>query len=349
MSLTKQLRDRRSVWTFLVPIEHLTLTSAVDFEYRVNRVTFIAASALPRRRRRFGLPRTISFLRNRPHSSLNAFFDRAQTFATLRQSGTLADVEQQVLPIIREELALLTLSQLGFAKRRMMGAPMISMEIPSGRREYLVLDSRDDAWSQTFDRVGRYHTLRLEQSWLKFQRSSFFPGLLRIIRGQTAASANWVADIRTAAILVGQSQVSTDLAQAFLWNVIALERLLAQRGDTYTEVLPRRAEAFLGWVGYWKVSKFADRIKEIYRKRSALVHAGDRESIKVEDLFFTDDLMANLLLNLVLHTRQFPTKDAVVEFAERVEAERILGVRPRVRPRTLRFWHRRYSAADMAL
>lgn len=349
MGSPRDFRERRSEWTFLVPIEKLELTAAVNFEYRIDRVTFIDGKALARRRRRFGMPHTVAFLRNRRTAPLNAFFAQAKTLAVVRQTGKLADVEERVLRLIRDELTLLALSQLGFSKRRTMGVPTIATELPSGQREYLVLDTKDDAWSQSFARVGKYHRLILDERWAHFQKSSFFVPLLRLLRGRTGAASAWVDDIRTAALLVGQSQASTDLAQAFLWNVIALERLLARQGDTYTEVLPQRAEAFLGWVGYWQMGRFNARIKDVYRKRSGLVHAGQREAIEPSDLLFMDDLMANLLLNLVLHTRQFPTKSAVVDFAKRVEAERILGVKPRARPKTLRFWHRRYSADDLAL
>lgn len=52
---------------------------------------------------------------------------------------------------------------------------------------------------------------------------------------------------------------------------------------------------------------------------------------------FTDHLLLNLLSNLVAFPRLFRSKDAVVEFSEKVEAERILGAKPRVRPKDLRF------------
>ena len=46
----------------------------------------------------------------------------------------------------------------------------------------------------------------------------------------------------------------------------------------------------------------------------------------------------NVLMNLVSHPKLFSSKDAFVEFSEKVEAQRTLGVtRPRVRPKTLRF------------
>jgi hypothetical protein len=277
---------------------------------------------------------------------LNAFFSKYRTFATLRLSGPLGEVNHSALALIRDELALLTLSQLGYAKRQMMGVPTISYEYPAATRSHLALNSKSAEWIHSSSAVGRIHKLTLDERWKTFQRSSFFPGLLRVLRGTAAIDKSWSADIKTAGLLIGQSQGSTDLPQAFLLNMIAFERLLTSQGDTYTEALPARTEAFLGWVSHWKTGRFSDRIRDVYKKRSAFVHAGRRDVIEPNDLYFIDDLLLNLLINIVTHTKLFPTKTAVTEFAKRVDAERLLGVRPRVRQKTLQYLERRYYPGD---
>jgi len=147
--------------------------------------------------------------------------------------------------------------------------------------------------------------------------------------------------------MVGQSQCSNDLAQAFLWNMIVLEMLLTERGDKYPEILPKRIEAFLGWVGYWSVDNYEQRIKDVYKKRCRFVHDGNRDQIEVSDLLFTDDLLLNLLANLVTHPKVFSSKDDVIKFADKVEAEHTLGINTKVRPKTLRFFSHSYTDEDL--
>ncbi len=122
--------------------------------------------------------------------------------------------------------------------------------------------------------------------------------------------------------------------------MVVLEMLLTRQEGGLRDTLPRRAEALLGWVDLWEFENYEARIREAYGKRNALLHSGKRDSITERDLAFTDHLVLNLLLNLVGNPRLFGSKDDVVRFSERVEAERVLGVRPRVRPRNLRLVRR---------
>ena len=79
-----------------------------------------------------------------------------------------------------------------------------------------------------------------------------------------------------------------------------------------------------------------------------LVHTGDTTRITRRHLLFTDDLLFNLLYNLVANVRRFSSKEKVIEFAKMVEAERLLGITPKVRPRNLRFFSRSYTKQDLA-
>jgi hypothetical protein len=250
------------------------------------------------------------------------------------------------LALIRDELALLNLSKLGYAKRSQIASPSISRERPTGSRSYLILRTDGKAWSQPNQAVGNLGALRLDGVWKRFHEKGFFHTLIRIIRGEIHVSKAWRRDLRNAAILVGQSQTSSDVPQAFLWNMIALELLLTEQGDKYSEELPARAEAFLGWIGFWGQENFAERIREVYTKRSAFVHAGRRDLITRQDLFFTDDLLFNILINIIGHHRLFKDKTDVVSFSKRVQAEHLLGVNAKVRPKSLRFLRRFYSEKD---
>src|SRR5690606_20271832 len=107
------------------------------------------------------------------------------------------------------------------------------------------------------------------------------------------------------------------------------------RTDKLSEALPARVEAFIGWSQDWQVSDYEGRIRELYQKRSTVVHRGARDAVSMVDVLFSDELIVNVLMNIVRHPSLFGSKAKVVEFSEKVRAERLLGVRPRVRPKTL--------------
>ena len=110
-------------------------------------------------------------------------------------------------------------------------------------------------------------------------------------------------------------------------------------------MLPKRAESLLGWVllsdepetTLWKAGKYEAQIRDVYKKRNRLLHQGKRDGITDRDVAFTDHLLINLLSNLVAFPKLFRSKDALVEFSENVEEERIREVTPSVRPKDLRF------------
>jgi hypothetical protein len=274
------------------------------------------------------------------------FFEGRETFGIVRDTGTLDKLNPVVFRRARDELAILAVSQLGYSRRKWMAVPAMAGERPAVKHSYLAINANDSSWSQSSSIVSALEPLILNEQWLRFHEGLFFFDLVRILRGGHAVTKEWHRDLWNAAVLIGQSQTSMDVPQAFLWNMIALELLLTRQTDAYLDALPARAEAFLGWVGYWQLAKFDERIRDVYKKRCALVHRGHREAIAPADLLFTDDLILNLLLNIVNHIALFPSKDAIADFSEKVRAERLLGARPKVRPKTLRFISRRYRDAD---
>jgi hypothetical protein len=268
------------------------------------------------------------------------------TFALLRHTGKPDELAKRCLRLLKEELDILASSQLGYGKRRFNAHPSLKGDQNTGRISYLFLDPNSPARLYSNQLTGKYMQLDLSNSWKRHHQKTFFFKLLDILNGQITVPDTWRDYLKQAVIMIGQSQCSNDLAQAFLWNMIVLEMLLAEQGDRYPEILPKRIEAFLGWVGYWSVNEYEQRIKDVYKKRCKFVHDGKRDQIEVSDLLFTDDLLLNLLANLVSHPKVFSSKDEVIKFADKVEAEHTLGIKPRVRPKTLRFFSRTYTEED---
>ncbi len=98
----------------------------------------------------------------------------------------------------------------------------------------------------------------------------FFSRLLDVLDKRIKVHGSWRQDLKRAAILIGKSLNSNDVSMSFLYNMIALERLLTTRGDKYAEALPERIERYrLDWV----LELIAMRIVfGIYKKRSEFVH-----------------------------------------------------------------------------
>jgi len=82
-----------------------------------------------------------------------------------------------------------------------------------------------------------------------------------------------------------------------------IESLLTKQGHKYTDILPRRIEAFIGWVGYWDDNSYNARIKSVYLNRCQYVHDGNDSHIEIKNL------LLNILLNLLSHHKIFNSKE----------------------------------------
>lgn len=333
--INQNVNEENGTWIFLVPINNLELTNGINFEFTVKKVTFVDARKLPYIRRRLGIPEKISVIRK--SKLFDGFFNENKTFATFRLTGTIKDLKEKFFQLTREELTLMSLSQLGFSRRKTIKYLSVSQEHPTGKSSCLFLNTRNKHKQISFSLVGNPFPLSLDGTWKNIAKNFFYFDLIRILKGEVQISRSWKNDLYNASIFAGQSQNSVDIPQAFLWNMIALELLLTKQGDKYGDALPTRVEAFLGWTGFWEKDNYLSRIREIYEKRCLLVHRGDRDCISLRDLQFTDDLLLNLLTNLVKHINFFNSKKDIIDFSKKVEAEHILGIKPRVRPKTMTF------------
>jgi hypothetical protein len=322
-------------WVYVVPIDGVILTEAVDYEFRIKHMVLVHRSKMARIRGRLGISQRLSKLRKSRWS--DGVLEASEVYAVVRTGGTPDVARKRCRRIVRQELALLAVSQLGYDSRSSRAFPSIHGEGARGAIEDLLIESPAGRTLPTVLLTGKLGDIALHGHWLRFQRETFFLGLLQIIRGKSEASPAWARDIERACVLLGQSLCSTNAAAAFLLNMIALEALFVGKQGKFRENLPRVAEAFLGWTGFWLTKRYPERIQEIYAKRTGFVHWADGEPITGSDVEFTDLLLFHLIWNLVEHIRLFPTRKAVVEFSKKVEAEHLLGIRSRVRPRTLRY------------
>lgn len=332
-------------WSFVVPIGNLVLGDIVGRELRVNRVIFVDRDKLPYVRRRLGFYFRVSELDRRKDNS--NFFKKANTYAIVRHTGCPQQVESACLKILREELAMLNLSYLGYAKRKQVSFPAIVGEHRINTFGFVLTNPKTSATVAVSKSAVNPNGLLLDGRWALSRSARTFKSLIKIFSKSVKVSPEWKEDLRKASILVGEGLKSEDRAMSFLKNVIALETMLTVRGDKVADTLSTRAKAFLGWVGFWDTEKFEQRIERIYQKRNALVHSGDKYGVDPEDLIFTDDLLYNLIANLVSFPGVFGSKKKIVDFSEKVEAERILGLPSKVRPKGLSFSRSLYREKDL--
>ncbi len=346
MTSVHEIQLENGTWLFLAPVSGLELSEYVNYEYKLDKVTFISSARLAQRRKRLGFSQKISELKNRAGGLIKDFFSEEKTYATLRLQGTGEELKEQFLKIVREELAILSLSQLGYSRRRYNSSLAMSREYSPSKIRCLLLNTDNNTWTQLNETTGKIQPLLLERRWSNFSKKIFFYNLVQIISGKTRVSKSWRNTIRNASILAGQSQCSSDLPQAFLWNMIAIEMLLTQQGDKYSDSLPERTESFIGWASGWGVQNYEEKIRKVYKKRCGFVHDGNRESIETQDVLFTDDLLLNVIINIVRHPEVFYSKKQLIHFSEKIKAEHLLGIKGKTRPQTFRYLNPNYSEED---
>jgi len=343
------LKSHDSSWVFVAPIFGVELTEHVDNELRIERTNFISADRLRRIRDRLGIKkRFIKKIDNRDNvvSGIDDYMRKHDTFAVLRKGGKPEEIQAECYRRVQDEVAILALSQLHFKKRRFTGFIGLAGEHNRSASSHIFLDSQKTHSIISHQLLRSPQTLTLDEDWKTFQNKTFFFRLIRILNGKVNVAPGWRQDLRRAAILIGKSINSNDIATAFLWNMISLELLTTHQGDSYSTALPKRIGALLGWHPKWESEDYEDKIQRIYRRRCEYVHDGDNSKISKDALLFTDKLVFNVLWNLVEHSNHFGSKNEFIEFADKVEARETLGYQ-RLKHPQLKFADIQYTKKDI--
>lgn len=324
-------------WVYISPVYNLEISDEIKGEIKIGRVIFVNSRKLPYIRKRLGLPAVISKLGKNTAN----FFSESKTYAILKFKGIPDKMLRSCKQTVEEAISVLSFSQLGYCSRR----NNCQFGLTKTRQVLRTYVLKTNIFKGTLNAsvVSKVLPLHLNKDWQNFHRSFFFFDLVKLISTKSKIQQKWKDTIIRSSIMIGKSMQSRDLEYCFLWNMIVIEMLLTEQGDKYSESLPERAEAFLGWVGYWKEKNFSQKINILYRKRCRFVHDGNSKNITPTDVQFTDDLVFNLLWNIVHHINIFKTKKSIIDFSEKVKAEKILGIESSVQPRTLKFFNRDYD------
>jgi hypothetical protein len=337
--MARAIQNQDGMWVFFIaPINKLILTPAIKEEIRINQIIFVSCKKLPRIRKRLGLSYTIGELKKKWPSIFNSFFDN-KTFAIWKIGGNGSSRKKKFIEIVKKELDIISLSQLMYGKRKLNSTLSISKDKAIGSISYLMLHQNQTMSKDSYI-TSDPRELHLDGTWKDFHSFSFFFNLLKVLRKETVISKGWLRDISSAAYMAGQSQATHNLPQAFLWNMIAIETLLTHRDDSYSKELPLRAEAFIGWTEDWSNSNIHEEIGKVYKKRCSFVHGGIFDQITIKDIEFTDNILFNIFYNILKHLTLFKDKNSLIEFSEKVQAEKKLGIKSQVRPKTFKYTKR---------
>lgn len=345
-----KVQDKTGNWIFIAPIEGISLTNETSFEFTIDRVTLVSEARLRRVRKRLGFTESFSEISKRigKENPVNELLSESEVFAVYRCKGKGSDLESEMKREVTRELDYFSASQLIYTKRGRNASPRLSQGRNINSLAYcMYLRSKPDIAIHK-SLTGRYNAIKIDKYWTDYQSDSFFLEFLSILQRKKNITAAWRKDILNSTLLAGRSQSTEIRVTAFLWNMIAIETLLTGSNDKYSIELPKRVYAFLGWLNDWAENNFQQRISKLYKKRCDIVHAGNVDVVEPEDLIFSDVLLYNTLNNILNHLDIFSSKDKVIEFSEKVQAEKLLDINVNTRPDTLSYTTLKYTAKDRA-
>jgi hypothetical protein len=110
--------------------------------------------------------------------------------------------------------------------------------------------------------------------------------------------------------------------------MIAIETLLVNRRETIQDVMIDRFVALFGWLKNERLEEWKEKFNRLYYLRNEFVHSGDIREITIKDLMDADEILGNLLINICKFTKLFKSKRDIIDLSNKLEARRILGMKP---------------------
>jgi len=339
--------NMKKEWSLFVPIYNLAIADDIGGECKIDRVTFVSSSKIPRIRKRLGIPKPVSeYNRLFCHrKERREPFGGAPVFAVLRTRRADKESLAKEFNLIKEAVYILASSQFYRIKRH--------RRIPFGPPEYGVhivdhssLICHDDGlfrWANR--RLTPAHMYTLDKEWKFFLKNHFFHKIMPIIHEKTKVKASWKSALKRATVLAGQSYLARNMREAFLYDMIALETLLTRRDDKFPGAIIERLVALFGWLTNEDPESWKKSVTKLYKIRCGFVHDGHVGDLSMEEVVEADMLLANLLNNLCKLTRMFRSKQDVIDFASKMAARKLLGLKP-VRPRQMAFSRQVWSPQE---
>ncbi|WP_088742429.1 HEPN domain-containing protein [Cobetia sp. QF-1] len=239
---------------------------------------------------------------------------------------------------VLESLNILMLSQMTYKTRNLYGLPRPYNSNYGFHYSSVTCLGRDGTSYSAMEAVGKPFSLKIDDDWVRNCREGFFDSLLKVINGKSEVSENWRWNIYQAASLSGESQASSNMRNAFIWNWIAIESmLLTKETKDHKGEITKRIDALMEWAYGIIEFNMHEEISEAYSKRCAFIHDGKGGDIDIKDLELTDVIIMNLLNTICSHAELFSCQEKIYEFSEVMAAERLLKKSSMRRPDSFTF------------
>ncbi len=336
-------------WSLFIPIYNLEISNNIGGELRIEHVNFISSDKIPRIRKKLGLTNRVLYYNNlfKSKHTTRKLFSETKVYAFLKTKRSEQDNLSREFRRIKEAVYLLASSQFYRIRRYQkypFGGPEFSQYLFD---EYLLFENNANKMKWNHTRLTPVEPYRIDKQWEKFTSHHFFPRLLKILNGRIKVSLKWRYELRRAALLAGQSQFSRNVWEAFLYDMIALEILLTNRGENICTALIERVVSLFGWLTNENQEGWKNLIEKLYDLRCQFVHKGIIDNISIHDLLNADMLLANLLYNLCELTKYIKSKNDIINLSEKLAARRTLGLKMIDRPRNISFQTQSLSKTDI--
>jgi hypothetical protein len=331
-------------WTMPLPVYNLEISKEIGGEFHIENVTFVRQDKIHRIRRRLGFDYRISaYNRAFALKGENRLFRKAPVYAFVKHNRRLTDPFRYEYLRTQEALFLLASSQFDRSKRTRkirFGLP----DYNSLLDEVVMFEKGADRPNLKVVQTQTSDPYCLDTLWKGQFAFHFFFDLMKLL-GNKKISPKWKYCIRSSAILAGRSLFARDLWEAFLYNMVAIEALLARKGSPMKEQVIHNLTALFGWLSNDSEAHWLNLIEKLYARRADYVKQCHARLLTAKDLIDADMILSNLLKNLCVLTR-IQTKDDLFHLCDEIKARRALNMKMPEKP-FISFCRNRYTVGDL--
>jgi hypothetical protein len=339
-----QFRQPSVNWTMPLPVYNLELSKEIGGEFHVENVTFVRQEKIHRIRRRLGFDYRISAY-NKAYGlkAENRLFRKAPVYAFVKHNKRLADPFHYEYLRTQEALFLLASSQFDRFKRTRkirFGLPDYDTLLD----EVVMFEKGADHPNLKIIQAQTSEPYCLDKLWKGQFAFHFFFDLMKLLKNKKI-SPKWKYCIRSSAILAGRSLFARDLWEAFLFDMVAIETLLARKGPHMKEQVIHNLTTLFGWLSSEREDHWLNLIEKLYARRADYVKQCHSRQLTAKDLINADMILSNLLKNLCVLTR-IHTKDDLFHLCDEIKARRALNMKMLEKP-FISFCRNRYTGLDL--
>jgi len=229
----KKPTNKKQVIAFF-PVYGLEMPSSGINKISINNVTFISSSRLRRTRKSLNIERSLNVYEAMYGQHMHEdhkLTDEAESFGFLhtRLDNYKHDFVKET-QLFRDAFYILASSFL-FKNGKRKHASMSMVGGGSTIKPIVALEKAGKG-SWTRKNVSTF-VCATDQMWKANVQKQYFNPIRKIADGHFDLSSGWRKTICRAAVLAGQSYLSRNLTQAFLYSFIALESLVVGHNDRF--------------------------------------------------------------------------------------------------------------------